>query len=119
MEDKIMIIDVYLKNKDMLTNEFNDKELNSSLGDYIFNKALICKLNKRDNFQIQIKTDFEVSESEKENVIDMIRSYYGHLVKTELIYLEINNFESMILSLIGILVLLITYFLNNFDVLLV
>lgn len=109
-----MIIDVHLKNKESLTNVFNDKELNSDLGDYIFHKALIYKLTKKLNLKINIKTDFEVSEDDKENIIDMIRSYYGHLVKTEIIYLNINNFKSMLLFIIGFIVLLITYFIKSF-----
>ena len=109
-----MIIELHLKSIDDLTNEFNDKELNSSLGEYIFNKALISKLNKKKNLEIKITTDFEVSESDKESIVDMIRSYYGNLVKIELIYLGINNSQSIILSFAGILVLFIAYFFSNF-----
>ena len=109
-----MIIDVYLKNKNDFINEFNEEELNPNLGDYIFNKALISKLTKKKGFKIRIKSDFEILETEKEIFIDMIRSYYGHLIKTELIYLNINNLKSAILFLGGIFVLLIAYFFNNF-----
>lgn len=88
--------------------------MNPDLGDYIFNKALIYKLTKKKGLKIRINSDFEISEIEKEKLIDMIRSYYGHLIKTELIYLNINNLKSAVLFLVGIFVLLITYFFNNF-----
>jgi len=109
-----MVIDVHLKNKSKFKNDFNDHELNPNLGDYIFNKALISKLTKKKGLKIRIKSDFEISEIEKETFIDMIRSYYGNLIKTELIYLSINNLKSAVLFLVGIFVLLIAYFLNNF-----
>lgn len=109
-----MVIDVHLKNKESFTNVFNDKELNPELGNYIFHKALIYKLTKKLNLKINIKTDFEVSEDDKGNIIDMIRSYYGHLVKTEMIYLNINNLKSVFLLIIGILILFVAYFVKGF-----
>lgn len=104
-----MNVEVYLKSKESFVNRFNDKELNSELGDYIFNKALISKLIKKQGLKIKICTNFEVAEEEKESMLDMIRSYYGHLIKTELIYLKINYIKSLILFLVGIVLLSLAY----------
>lgn len=108
-----MSIDVYLKNKEEFANKFNGQELNKELGDYIFNKALIHKLNKKQGLKINIKTDFEVDEYEQDKMIDMIRSYYGNLVKVELIYLRTSYIKNIILFLVGIVLLMMSYLFEN------
>lgn len=108
-----MNIDIYLKNKEEVANKFNEGELNSELGNYIFNKALINRLNKKQVLKINVKTDFEVNEKGKEKIVDMIRAYYGHLVKVELIYLKTNRIKSLILFVIGVVLLVFAQLIEN------
>lgn len=108
-----MNIDIYLKSREDFKNQYNSNELNKDLGDYIFKKASISKLTRKKLLKINIKTDFEMDEFEKNNMIDMIRAYYGNSIKVELIYLKNMYFKNIILFIIGVILLMIAYFFEN------
>lgn len=108
-----MVIDVYLKNIDDFKNKFNYNELNNELGEYIFNKAIIQKITRKKGLKINIQTDFELSEQEKDNMVDILRSYYGNKIKIELIYLKKSYIKSAILFIIGIVLLMAAYFFEH------
>lgn len=103
-----MDININLSNQEDLINKFNSKELNRELGDYIYNKALISKMNNKKFFRINIKTDFEISL--KDEIVDMIRSYYGYQVKEELIHLKHSYIKNIVLFIVGVALLIAAYF---------
>ena len=103
-----MDINVNLINREDLVNKFNNKELNGELGDYIYQKAITSKISRDKFFRINIKTDFEIST--KEEILDMIRSYYGNKVKEELLHLKRDYIKNSILFIIGIVLLILAYF---------
>lgn len=105
-----MNIEIYLKNKEDFRNQFNNNELKVELGDYILNKAHIYKLTRKTDLKLHIETNFEVDEIEKNHMIDMIRSYYGNLIKIELIYLRNSYVKSIVLFFIGIVLLIMSYY---------
>lgn len=108
-----MNIDVFLKDKEQYKNEFNENELNPEFGNYIFNKVLVYNLNKKQKFKINVQTDFEIDETEKNNIVDMIRSYYGNLVKIELINIRITYIKSVVLFVIGTVLIMLSYLFEN------
>ena len=103
-----MKIDISLKNMNEFINKFNSSELNAELGEYIFNKARIYKITRRKGLRLNITIDFEVNEQQKNTMIDIIRGYYGNLIKLELIYLKTSYIKSAILFLIGIVLLVLS-----------
>lgn len=103
-----MDININLVNKEDLINKFNNQELNSELGDYIYQKAVISKISRNKFFRINIKTDFQTNS--KEEILDMIRSYYGNKVKEELLHLKRDYIKNSILFIIGIILLILAYF---------
>ena len=112
MEDDIVDVNIKLSNYDDLVNKFNEEELNNELGDYIYEKIIISKINKDKFFRINIETEFEIDKKEK--MIDMIRSYYGNKVKEELIFLKHSYIKDLILCIAGILLLVFAYYIETF-----
>lgn len=103
-----MDININLVNKEDLVNKFNNEELNTELGDYIYQKAIISKISRNKFFRINIKTDFEINT--REEMLNMVRSYYGNKVKEELLHLKREYIKNSILFIIGIILLILAYF---------
>lgn len=110
-----MSIEVYLQDKNDFINKFNKKELNSELGEYIFNRSLVVKDNKKESIIIKLETDFKITKQDKDNMIDQIRSYYGHQIKGELVYLKSSYIKNSILLIIGVILITISYILQSFS----
>lgn len=68
---KINAIELVINDKEEFYNSFNNKKLASDLGNYIYNEALI--FNRNESFQINIKTNFDLTKNEKNEILDMIR----------------------------------------------
>lgn len=112
MEDDKVDINVKLSNYEVLVNNFNEEELNEELGDYIYKKALLSKIVKNKFFRINIKSEFKIDQ--KEQIIDMIRSYFGNKVKEEIIFLKHSYMKNLILFIVGIVLLVLAYYIETF-----
>ncbi len=112
---KINIIEIVVKEKDNLYNNFNSNKLSDDLGNYIYSQSLSYKI--REEVKINIKTEFELNEKEKNDLVDMIREYFGLSIKETLIYYKYNNFKKTLLFILGVILICLSHFigiLNDF-----
>lgn len=69
------IINITLNSKSDYLSKYNDKRISRELNDYILEE---CKsINLDNNLEIHVKTNFEMSDIEKNDLVDMIRENYG------------------------------------------
>lgn len=107
-----MDINIKLNNYEDLVNKFNEEELNEELGDYLYKRAVVSKLSKDKFFRINFKIDYEINK--KEQITDMIRSYFGNRVKEEIMFLKNSYIKNFILFIVGILLLVLAYYTETF-----
>ena len=113
MNNKNIDINITIDNLDDITNEFNNTKLSDELSNYIYNE---CKGNSlKDNIKINIHTLRELTDDEKEKIVDMIRSNYGIDIKENMLYIKYTNIKGLILFFVGIFLICIYNFLNNFE----
>lgn len=107
---KINTIDIVVKEKEDLYNNFNSNKLADDLGNYIYNQSLSYKI--KEEIIIHIKTEFEFSEKEKNALVDMIREYFGLSIKETLIYYKYNNLKKILLFILGIILIYLSHFVS-------
>jgi hypothetical protein len=107
-------INIVLENKKDFYSKFSDKILNQDLFDYIFNECY--GENYKNNVIINIYTKKELSSTEKNNMMDMVRRTFGLKVQDELYYYNSGKDKKIILFLVGI-ALIIIYYLSFINVL--
>ena len=105
------IIKVNISNRDFYINKFNEERISSDLESYILNEMKMIKL--KDKVVIEITSDFEMSDSEKEKLAFMIKNTY----KDEYVELQSYNkgliIKDSILLMLGTFLLVIYYFFEN------
>lgn len=113
MNNKNIDINITIDNLDDITNEFNNTKLSDELSNYIYNE---CKGNSlKENIKINIHTSKQFTDEEKEKIVDMIRSNYGIDIKENMLYIKYTNIKGLILFFVGIFLICIYNFLNNFE----
>ena len=107
---KINAIELVINDKEEFCNSFNNKKLSSDLGNYIYNEALI--FNRNESFQINIKTKFDLAKNEKNEMVDMIREYFGLRIRETINYYKFNRLKKLLLFLLGIILITISHFVS-------
>lgn len=109
----INVIDIIVSDKEDLYNNFNSKKLSSELGSYIYNQSLGYSINEE--FKINIKVTDILTDKEKNDIVDMIREYFGLSIKETLIYYKYNNFKKIVLFILGIILIYISHFVGTIN----
>lgn len=107
---KINAIELVINDKEEFYNSFNNKKLASDLGNYIYNEALI--FNRNESFQINIKTNSDLTKNEKNEIVDMIREYFGLRIRETINYYKFNRLKKILLFLLGIILITISHFVS-------
>jgi len=95
-------------------NKFNDKRISKELNDYILEE---CKaLDLKDNIEIQINTNFEMKEEEKDKLVDMVRENYGLDIHDIEILLKKLYILNSIMILVGIVFLFFCFLSSDIPV---
>ncbi|MCI8778899.1 MAG: hypothetical protein HFI87_07105 [Bacilli bacterium] len=109
----INVIDIIVSDKEDLYNNFNSKKLSSELGSYIYNQSLGYSI--KDDIKINIKIEDELTKNEKNDIVDMIREYFGLSIRETLIYYKYNNFKKIVLFILGIILIYISHFVGTIN----
>lgn len=109
----VNIIDIIIKDKEDIYNSFNSSKLSSELGNYIYNQSLGYSL--KEDIKINIKIDEEVTKNEKNDIVDMIREYFGLSIRETLIYYKYNNFKKAVLFILGVILIYISHFVDTIN----
>lgn len=108
-----MDINVYINERNDFNNKFNNDELNSELGEYIFQKMLVASLKRKQSVKINVFTSFNVSQDENIAMIAMLKKYFLNQINLEKIYLNNSYIKNFLLSVAGMFLIAISYWLNN------
>ncbi len=103
-------INITIDDKDDFYNKFDNTKISDDLGSYIHSQSLGMPL--KNNFAINIKTSFELSPKEINDITDMIRQYFGLQVQETLIYNKFDNLKRIFLSILGIILIFISHFVQ-------
>ena len=69
------VIKININKKDDYVSKYNDDILSKELSNYILDE---CKsFGIKDNFDIEITSDYDMDDNEKDKIIEMIRAYFG------------------------------------------
>ena len=105
------IIEIHLKTKEDYQNAYNEKILSYNLSNYILEETKGLSLTQKIKFNV--KSEFYMSDEDKNNFVDMHRNNYGAVV-SEIIHLRYKDYVSNILILfLGIIFIVIYTFLKD------
>lgn len=78
------VIKINIRKKEDYTSKFNDDILSSELSNYIMDECRGFSLNS--NIRLEITSKYAMNDSEKNKLVDMIRSNFGNDVSEILLY---------------------------------
>lgn len=78
------VIKINIRKKEDYTSKFNDDILSSELSNYIMDECRGFSLNS--NIRLEITSKYAINDSEKNKLVDMIRSNFGNDVSEILLY---------------------------------
>ena len=104
--DNINYIDITLKSFDDSVSKFNDESLNEELGNYILREC--SGLSFREKIVIRIKTQFEITKEQKQDLVGMIRENFGLEISEKLDHVKYENIKKLLLMIAGIIFVLLS-----------
>lgn len=111
LNKEIKYIDITLDNMDDASSIYNDDILNEELSDYILKQTM--GIFPKQKVIIKIKPLFEINQSEKEKLVDMIRKNYGIDIRESLIRRKYELIKKIILMLVGTVFILASELLES------
>jgi len=93
-------IEINLKNFEEITEKYNNNKLSEELARYIFSQCMAIPVNQ--NPEINIRTNFELTEEQKNNIVDMMHRYFGLEVQKSIIVATYKRNYQILLFLIGL-----------------
>lgn len=111
LNKEIKYIGITLDNMDDASSIYNDDILNEELSDYILKQAM--GIFPKQKVIIKIKPLFEINQSEKEKLVDMIRKNYGIDIRENLIRRKYELIKKIILMLVGTVFILVSELLES------
>lgn len=108
---KELNIEVDIRNKNDFVSDFNDNTLSPLIKDYLLNEIAGYDINHKININIDCK--FQLTDKEKEKYQKIIIKEFKESKDELLLEIKESNLKKVLLFLIGLLFIVITYFLNN------
>lgn len=106
MKKRLKKIRVVLEKESELYNKFDNYELSSELGEYIYQEYENVK--ELDSVTIEIYTSFKIDEAKKEDIIKMMRKYFKKRIEDSNSYYKFDNFRKIISLIIGIFIIFVS-----------
>lgn len=94
------IINITLKSLEDAKSIYNDSTLSDGLSNYIYKECLGISI--KNTFKIRIKTNFKITEKEKDELVTLIRSNFGLDIQEKLLHKKRETIKQVLLFLIGI-----------------
>lgn len=109
-ERKVNTIEIVINDNEDFYNQFNSNKLSQDLGAYIYSQSLGYPV--KDTLKISIKTKDKLSNEKKDNIVDMIREYFGLSIRETLIYYKYNKVKKILLFTLGVILICISHFIG-------
>ena len=104
-------IKIHLKNKEIYKNKFNEENLSYDLRNYILEETK--EISNKQKIKFEIYTNFELVDTEKNKLVDMIRNNFGADISEIIDITWKNRIINFIILSIGIIFILIYSALKN------
>lgn len=116
MDKKRLEIDITLSKDTGIFNEFNSNQLSEDLSNYIYYSCKGYSIGK--NITINIFHDYEISDKDKQKIIDAIRSNFGIDIRENNIKFRYEITTEIILVLIGSVFIVLSQIIDTLNTLL-
>lgn len=104
-------IDIMINSKEDVINKYNKNKLSQYLSEYIYRECFGTPLKR--HISLNIKSKNKLSINEQNDIVNIIRSNYGHLISENLIYLKHDKIRALFLFIIGILLIIISKIIRS------
>lgn len=104
------VINVNIKKKEDYTSKFNDNILSKELSNYIMEEYKSFDI--RENFYIEITSEYVMDNFEKDKIIDMIRANFGTEI-SEMIYRRKRAIRMDIITFVFAIIALSFYLFSS------
>lgn len=109
------VIKINIKNKVDYISKYNDDILSKDLSNYIIDEYK--SFNVKEDFYIEISSDYDMGGSEKEKIVDMIRSNFGTELSELMDYRKKTIYMDAIILFFGVIALVFYLFSSNIPIL--
>lgn len=106
-------IEININDKNDVINRFCKNKLDYNLEEYIYKECFKGPLKK--HITLNIKSKNKLSIKDQNDIVNIIRSSYGHNIRENLLYLKYDRTRDVFLFLIGIVILLISKLIDFND----
>lgn len=96
-------VKVYVNDYNCLFNAFDKNDISDELAVYIENR---CSRLKNKKMVIRFISNNNISDRDKDKLIDALRSHFGLNIKYNLIESKRRNITNLVLMLVGLLILI-------------
>jgi len=104
------IINICLKNSNDYKNQYNEEILSYQLSNYILEE--LKGIDTKQKIEFNISTEFEMSENEKNNLVDMIRNNFGADISEIINISKKQRMIHYLILIISIILIIISYLLQ-------
>ncbi len=108
---EIINIPVFIANKADIVNKFNDDTLSDELSTYIYEECKGYPVNSK--IEIDIETNFPLTNEVKNTIVDLIHANYGILVKENLIYQKRKRMSELSMFILGLILVFSAQLVGN------
>lgn len=109
------VIRINIKNKEDYVSKYNDDILSKDLSDYIMDEYK--SFNVKEDFHIEISSDYDMGGSEKDKIVDMIRANFGTELSDLIDYRRRTIYMDAVIMFLGVIALIFYLFSSNIPVL--
>ena len=102
------VIKINIKNKEDYVSKYNDDILSKDLSNYILDEYK--SFNVKDNFHIEIFSDYDMGGSEKDKIASMIRANFGMEISELMEYRRRIIYMDAIILFFGVISLIFYLF---------
>lgn len=106
----ICVVNIIVDEYTDFCNNFDNSKLSEELGNYIYSQSLGFPI--KSNIYINIKTSFLLSDVQKDDIVDMIRAYYGLSIRETMIFYKYSNLKKLFLFILGVILICISHFVE-------
>ena len=105
------IINIHLNERTDYINKYNQRILSYDLSNYILEE--LKGINTKEKIKFNIKSDFEMSDLEKTNLVDMIRNNFGADISEILNLSKKHRIINCLILLVSIILIIIYSLINT------
>jgi len=105
------IINIYLKDSNDYKNQYNEEILSYELSNYILEE--LKGIDTKQKIEFNVSTAFEISEQEKNILVDMIRNNFGADISEIMNIAKKQRMIDYLILIISVILIIISFLLQS------